>query len=93
MDPEQGPVRERHVRAYVRVQGTWLIQRLWWVPTFYFNVPGFDQAVFESGPVSDAMPPDGAARAKDEALGRIFPPFHYPHPVTGAAGKTPASEP
>jgi len=77
---------------YVRAGGAWLIQRLFWVPTFYFNAPGFDQAVFESGPASDAMPPDGPPRAKDEALGRIFPPFHYAHPVTGATPPVPTSK-
>lgn len=77
---------------YVRIDGVWLIRRLFWVPTYYFNVPGFETAVFESGPASDALPPDGAPKVKDERLGRIFPPFHYDHPITDVPVRLPISD-
>ncbi len=77
---------------YVRQDGAWKIKRLWWIPTFYFNVPGFDTAVFESGPVSESFPPDTPPRLKDERLGRSFPPFHYAHPISGAPGRIPTSD-
>jgi hypothetical protein len=90
--PTQMQAEGLYENTYVRVNGAWLIQRLFWVPTFYFNVPGFESAVFESGPASAEMPPDGPPRPADADLGRAFLPFHYPHPMTGAAGKTPVSE-
>jgi SnoaL-like domain len=36
-----------HENEYVRCNGRWLISRLWWDPTYYFTVPGFETAVFE----------------------------------------------
>jgi hypothetical protein len=77
---------------YVRQDGRWMVKRLWWVPTYYFTVPGFDTAVFESGPASEAFPPDTPPRVMHSELGRDFPPFHYGHPFTGAAPSLPASE-
>jgi hypothetical protein len=77
---------------YVRQDGRWMIQRLWWAPTFYFTVPGFETAVFESGPVSQDFPPDSPPRGKHPRLGRDFPPFHYDHPITGAPARIPASD-
>lgn len=78
---------------YVRRGGAWRIARLWWAPTFYFNVPGFETAVFESGPASEAFPPDTPPREKNEHLGRDFPPFHYAHPLTGEPARLPISGP
>ncbi len=69
--------------TYVKQADGWRIQRLWWVPTYYFQIAGFDHAVFDSGPESADYPPDRPSVAKDEALGRRFPGFHYAHPVTG----------
>lgn len=77
---------------YVRASGRWLIERLWWVPTFYFSVPGFETATFESGPASESFPPDTPPRRGLPALGRDFPPFHYAHPVTGATSPVPGSK-
>lgn len=76
---------------YVCTNGRWLIQRLWWVPTFYFTVPGFETAVFESGPPSEVFAPDTPPRSPLPALGRDFPPFHYAHPFTGETAPIPAS--
>ena len=78
---------------YVRVEGQWLIRRLWWAPTYYFTVPGFESAVFESGPVSEDFPPGTPPRGKIPELGRDFPPLHYAHPITGAPAALPASKP
>lgn len=78
---------------YVRRDGHWMIKRLWWVPTYYFTVPGFDTAVFESGPASEAFPPDTPPRPQHPGLGRDFPPFHYAHPFTGAVASIPATGP
>ncbi len=77
---------------YVRQEDGWRIKRLWWAPTFYFTVPGFETAVFESGPVAEQYPPDTPPRGKHPQLGRDFPPFHYAHPFTGAPPRIPASE-
>lgn len=76
---------------YVRTDGRWLIQRLWWVPTFYFTVPGFETAVFESAAPSADFAPDTRPREPLPALGRDFPPFHYAHPFTAQTAPTPAS--
>lgn len=76
---------------YVKQGGAWKIRRLWWVPTYYFQIAGFDQAVFDSGPPSDTFPPDRPSGPRNEALGRRFPPFHYPHPFTGESWSDPSS--
>ena len=71
--------------TYVKQADGWRIKRLWWVPTYYFQIAGFDKAIFDSGPPSEDFPPDRPSVPKDEALGRRFPGFHYSHPVTGEA--------
>lgn len=68
---------------YVKEDGAWKIRRLWWVPTFYTLMDGFDQAVFQTAPASTDYPPDVPSHPQEQALGRSFPPFHYPHPLTG----------
>ncbi|HSI56156.1 MAG TPA: nuclear transport factor 2 family protein [Ideonella sp.] len=75
---------------YVKEAGRWKIRRIWWVPTFYVEIPGFDNAVFQSGPASESFPPDQASAPQDEALGRSFVPFHYRHPFTGASVPSPS---
>lgn len=77
--------------TYVKEDDVWKIQRIWWVPTYYFQVAGFDGAVFDSGPESTDFPPDRPSPPRDEALGRRFPPFHYSHPFTGAATPSPST--
>ena len=77
---------------YVKEDGAWKIERLWWVPTFYFNVPGFDSAVFQTGPESQTFPPDRPSAPQDAALGRSFPPFHYRHPLTGREVPSPSAQ-
>jgi SnoaL-like domain len=76
---------------YVNEDRVWKIKRLWWLPTYYFQVAGFDGAVFDSGPADLEFPPDTPSAPIDEALGRRFPPFHYVHPMTGATVPTPST--
>ena len=64
---------------YVKSDGRWLIRRLWWNPTLYWPLPGFDRARFRSLGVSEQFPP---TEARDTPPPRVLP-FHYPHPVTG----------
>jgi hypothetical protein len=64
---------------YVKSDELWLIRRLWWNPTLYWPLPGFDRARFASLGVSEQFPP---TEARDTAPPRVLP-FHYPHPVTG----------
>ncbi len=78
---------------YVKVADIWKIKRVWWVPTFYFEVAGFDGAVFDSGPESTSFPPDIPAPPRDAGLGRRFLPFHYLHPFTGAEVASPSGAP
>ena len=77
---------------YVREGGVWRIKRIWWVPNYYFEVAGFDKAVFFSGPESVDFPPDRPSVAPDPGLGRGFAPFHYPHPFTGQIIPSPSTK-
>lgn len=74
---------------YVKENGRWRIKHLGWVPTFYAEMPGFERAVFQSGPPSETFPPDLPSAPQDEKLGRSFLPFHYRHPFTGAEVPSP----
>lgn len=76
---------------YVKEAGIWKIKRIWWVPTYYFEVAGFENAAFDSGPESTEFPPDCPSAPCDEALGRRFLPFHYSHPLTGAFVPAPST--
>jgi hypothetical protein len=78
--------------TYRKENGVWKLALLWWVPTFYVNQPGFESVAFQSGPVSDALPPQLPAVPPSAALGRSFVPFHYNHPISGAAVTAIASE-
>ncbi|MZR11691.1 nuclear transport factor 2 family protein [Maritimibacter sp. DP07] len=77
---------------FVRESGHWKIKHVGWVPTYYFEVAGFDGAVFDSGPESTAFPPDRSAPPRDAGLGRRFKPFHYRHPLTGDVVPSPSGE-
>lgn len=70
--------------TYAKEGGAWKIARLWWVPTFYVWLPGYESVSFESGPASETLPPHSPSAPPIEALGRAFVPFHYRHPITGA---------
>jgi SnoaL-like domain len=77
---------------YVKEDGAWKIKRLWWVPTFYTQMDGFDTAVFQTGPESAAFPPDARSQPQEPELGRSFPPFHYRHPFTDREMPLPLAE-
>lgn len=79
--------------SYVRENAVWKIARLWWVPTYYFQVAGFENAVFDSGPESTDFPPDAPSGPLDAKLGRRFMPFHYDHPMTGKPVPSPTGAP
>jgi hypothetical protein len=64
---------------YVKHGGLWRIKRLFWNPTLYWPLPGFDRAWFRSRGVSKEFPPTAAP---DGHPPRLIP-FHFPHPVTG----------
>jgi hypothetical protein len=78
---------------YVRENEIWKIARLWWVPTYYFQVAGFENAVFDSAPESTEFPPDAPSAPRDVKLGRRFAPFHYDHPMTGLPVPSPSGAP
>lgn len=75
--------------TYVKEAGVWKIKSLWWIPTFYVQMPGFNTALFKSGPASESFPPDSPSHPPDDALGRAFPEWHYRHPMTGEKVVTP----
>ena len=68
---------------YVKEDGVWKIDLLWWSPTFYVTHP-YENFWFDSTPPSENFPPHQASYARNEDLGRVFVPYHYVHPVTGA---------
>jgi len=69
--------------TYVRERGQWKISSLWWAPTFYVNIPGYESVYFDSSPADEAIPPDTESIPQHAVLGRSFVPFHYRHPVSG----------
>lgn len=76
---------------YIKDNGVWKIKRVWWVPTFYAQIPGFETASYQSGPESENFPPDHPSAPQDAALGRSFLPFHYLHPFTGSEVPSPSA--
>jgi hypothetical protein len=75
---------------YIKENGVWKIQRIWWAPTFYVLMSGMEKAVFQSAPVDEKFPPDAPSSPEDVSLGRSFIPFHYTHPITGASVPAPS---
>jgi hypothetical protein len=75
--------------TFVRERGSWRIGLLWWVPTFYVAHP-YQRFWQDSSPPSKSFPPQSPSPPPLSGLGRLFLPFHYPHPVTGRM--IPASE-
>jgi hypothetical protein len=70
--------------TYVRENGSWKIALLFWVPTYYVSHQ-YEYMWFQSAAASTIFPPQRAPTPPNAALGRQFMPFHYLHPVTGAA--------
>lgn len=71
--------------TFRRVDGVWKLDTMFWAPTFYFPIAGYEaRAGYLSAPPNEAFPPTApSSRPIDPALGRMWVPFHYPHPFTG----------
>jgi SnoaL-like domain len=70
--------------TYVRENGVWKIAVLFWVPTYYVS-HDYEYMWFQSAAASTEIPPQRPPTPPLDALGRQFMPFHYLHPITGAA--------
>jgi SnoaL-like domain len=70
--------------TYVKEGGVWKIAVLFWVPTYYVS-HGYDYMWFQSTAADTNYPPQRAPTPPVDALGRQFMPFHFRHPITGAA--------
>lgn len=68
--------------SYVKEGETWKIQVMWWSPTFYVLHPA-QRLWFDSTPASETFPPAAPSHTPNPALGRVFVPYHYSHPITG----------
>lgn len=71
--------------TYVKEEGQWKINTLWWAATFYVNIPGYESVYFNSTPADKEIPADANSVPQHAELGRSFLPFHYLHPITGGA--------
>jgi SnoaL-like domain len=69
--------------SYVKEDGIWKIEVMWWSPTFYVLHPQ-KRLWFESTPISTTFPPQTPSAAPNPSLGRVFVSYHYSHPVTGS---------
>jgi hypothetical protein len=63
--------------TFVKQDGVWKIQHMYWAPTFYANVTGVESLKFSGVPASDAFPPDVPARPADPVVGRTLVKTHY----------------
>ncbi len=70
--------------TYVKENGVWKIAVLFWVPTYYVS-HDYEYMWFQSAAASVEMPPQLPPTPPLAPLGRQFMPFHYLHPITGAA--------
>jgi hypothetical protein len=70
--------------SYVRENGVWKFELLFWVPTYYVT-HDYNSMWFESSAASTSFPPQRPPTPPMPGLGRQFMPFHYRHPMTGAA--------
>ncbi len=77
---------------YVKEGGRWKIEGIKVTMTFYVALERA-RIWFGSAPPSEIFPPDAPSAPGDEQLGRQFNPYRWPHPVTGASLRTPASDP
>lgn len=77
---------------YVREGGRWKIEGIKVTMTFYAALERA-KLWFGTAPPSETFPPGAPSPPPDERLGRQFNPFRWPHPVTGEALETPASDP
>lgn len=63
--------------SFVRVDGAWKIEHMYWSPTFYAKVTGIEEIMFAGTPESTEIPPDAPARPRDPTLGRNLVPCHF----------------
>jgi hypothetical protein len=68
--------------TYVRENGVWKFDLLFWVPTYYVT-HAVNSMWFESSAASTGFPPQQPPTPPMAGLGRQFMPFHYQHPTTG----------
>jgi hypothetical protein len=63
--------------TFIKQNGDWKIQHLYWSPTFYANVTGIESIEFSGVPASETFPPDEPARKPDPVVGRTLVQYHY----------------
>jgi SnoaL-like domain len=63
--------------SFVKRNGIWKIQHMYWSPTFYATVTGIESIKFSGVPASETFPPDEPARPPDPVVGRTLVPYHY----------------
>jgi SnoaL-like domain len=63
--------------SFVKRNGIWKIQHMYWAPTFYATVTGIESIKFSGVPASETFPPDEPARPPDPVVGRTLVPYHY----------------
>jgi hypothetical protein len=73
--------------TYVVENGAWKIARMWWSPTFYVSHP-YERLWYDSTAPSETIPPQAPSHTPIDALGRVFVPYHYRHPITGAEARS-----
>ena len=63
--------------SFVKQDGVWKIQHMYWSPTFYATVTGIESIKFSGVPASETFPPDEPARPADPIVGRTLVSYHY----------------
>lgn len=63
--------------SFVKQNGIWKIQHMYWSPTFYATVTGIESIKFSGVPASETFPPDEPARPPDPVVGRTLVSYHY----------------
>lgn len=77
---------------YVREDGRWKILSIRVAMTFYAALERRSVS-FPTVPPSTTFPPDLPSQPLAPGLGRQFNEFHFRHPITGEALRTPVSDP
>jgi hypothetical protein len=62
---------------FVKQNGIWKIQHMYWAPTFYATVTGIESLKVSGVPASETFPPDEPARPPDPLVGRTLVSYHY----------------
>jgi SnoaL-like domain len=63
--------------SFIKQNGVWKIQHMYWAPTFYAKVTGIESIKYSGVPASTTFPPDEPARAPDPIVGRALVAYHY----------------